>query len=200
MVAVFALEPKTYNSFINFLWFHSKKCILLTRPSLNLVKRSTRNNHICTLIPCFFSLQALLFQTSNLLFPMPYPRMVLGYKEKQTATCQMESILCQIFAVSSGCWWLFFGLFFLLLPSVTVLGSHNEKLPLCLFTSSSSLNVTLVRDESPARKKTKTLFIFLSQIFPSWVCLILTSLVFQRWRSLGREEHLGRHSSSFLGR
>lgn len=34
---------------------------------------------------------------------------------------------------------------------VTVLGSHNEKLPLCLFATSSSLNVTLARDESPAK-------------------------------------------------
>lgn len=87
------------------------------------------------------------------------------------------------------------GGFFFILLGVTVLGPHNEKLPLCLFATSSSLNVTLTRDESPA----KTLSL-LSRIFPSRVRLVLTSLVFQRWRSFGREEHLGRHSSSFLGR
>lgn len=169
MVAVFALEPKTYNSFINFLWFHSKKCILLTRPSLNLVKRSTRNLYQSYLYPHSLFFQPISLIVSDLKSAVSYalPQNGFGLQRKTDSNMPNGIYTLSDFRCEFRLLMVVFWAFFLLLPSVTVLGSHNEKLPLCLFTSSSSLNVTLVRDESPARKKTKTLFIFLSQIFPS---------------------------------
>lgn len=142
---------------------------------------------ICSLISCFLASKPCSFSPC-FLHLNPEFVWITKWNRQQHAKWKVLSV---------G-FWLWAHVVFYLFPWVTVLGSHNERMPLCLFTSFSSLSVTLAGDESPAQKDTE--FISLSRIFPSWVCLILTSLVFQRWRSLGREEHLGRHSSSFLGR
>lgn len=101
-------------------------------------------------------------------------------------------------------WQVFFAAFnkflFCSFPSVKVLVPHTKKLSLCLFTSLSSLNVSLLGDDSSANIKSATAHPAAMDISLPCARLLLTSLVFQRWRSLGREEHLGRHSSSFFGR